>query len=54
MPAVDGNVLRGISRVLGDRGDIRKASVKAGMEQELKVTPERKSIRMTTVKNSMS
>ena len=36
MPAVDGNVLRVISRVLGDRGDIRKASVKAGMEQELK------------------
>ena len=30
MPAVDGNVLRVISRVLGDRGDIRKASVKAG------------------------
>lgn len=36
LPAVDGNVLRVISRVLGDREDIKKASVKAGMEQELK------------------
>lgn len=35
MPAVDGNVLRVISRVLGDREDIRKASVKARMETEL-------------------
>ena len=36
MPAVDGNVLRVISRLLGDREDIRKASVKARMEEELK------------------
>lgn len=36
MPAVDGNVLRVISRVLGDREDIRKASVKGRMEMELK------------------
>lgn len=36
LPAVDGNVLRVISRVLGDREDIKKASVKARMEQELK------------------
>lgn len=35
-PAVDGNVLRVISRVQGDREDIKKASVKAGMERELK------------------
>lgn len=36
LPAVDGNVLRVISRVLGDREDIKKASVKAGIEAELK------------------
>lgn len=36
MPAVDGNVLRVITRVLGDREDIKKASVKTRMEQELK------------------
>ena len=30
LPAVDGNVLRVISRLLGDREDIKKASVKAG------------------------
>lgn len=35
VPAVDGNVLRVISRVLGDREDIRKASVKSRMESEL-------------------
>ncbi len=35
-PAVDGNVLRVISRYLGDRGDIRKASVKSAMEEELR------------------
>lgn len=35
LPAVDGNVLRVVSRVLGDREDIKKASVKARMEQEL-------------------
>lgn len=41
MPAVDGNVLRVISRLLGDREDIRKASVKARMESELRrVMPE--------------
>ena len=33
---MDGNVLRVISRVLGDREDIKKASVKAGIEAELK------------------
>ena len=36
LPAVDGNVLRVISRLLGDREDIKKASVKAGIEQSLK------------------
>lgn len=36
VPAVDGNVLRVISRVLGDREDIKKASVKSRMEEELK------------------
>lgn len=35
-PAVDGNVLRVVSRYLGDRGDIRKASVKAAMEERLR------------------
>lgn len=35
LPAVDGNVLRVISRILGDREDIKKASVKSRMEQEL-------------------
>lgn len=44
MPAVDGNVLRVISRVLGDREDIKKASVKTRMEAELKeVMPEDKA-----------
>ncbi len=36
VPAVDGNVLRVISRVLADRDDIRQASVKARMERELR------------------
>lgn len=36
LPAVDGNVLRVISRVLGDREDIKKVSVKAGIEAVLK------------------
>ena len=36
VPAVDGNVLRVISRVLEDREDIKKASVKSRMEEELK------------------
>lgn len=36
LPAVDGNVLRVISRLLGDREDIKKASVKAKMEKALK------------------
>ena len=35
VPAVDGNVLRVISRVLGDREDIRRASARARMEREL-------------------
>lgn len=35
VPAVDGNVLRVVSRVLGDREDIKKASVKARLEREL-------------------
>lgn len=36
VPAVDGNVLRVISRVLADREDIRQPSVKARMERELR------------------
>lgn len=41
VPAVDGNVLRVISRILADPSDIRKASVKASMEVLLrKVMPE--------------
>ena len=36
VPAVDGNVLRVISRVLADREDIRQPAVKARMERELK------------------
>lgn len=40
-PAVDGNVLRVISRAAGDDRDIRKASVRANMEMELaKQIPE--------------
>lgn len=35
VPAVDGNVLRVISRVLADREDITKQSVKKRMEQEI-------------------
>ena len=35
VPAVDGNVLRVVSRVLGDREDIKKASVKTRVEREL-------------------
>lgn len=35
VPAVDGNVLRVISRILGDREDIKRASVKKRMEEEL-------------------
>ena len=34
-PAVDGNVLRVVSRFLGDREDIKKAAVKTRMEHEL-------------------
>lgn len=46
IPAVDGNVLRVVSRILGDREDIRKASVKSGMERELKaVMPYRDASR---------
>lgn len=36
VPAVDGNVLRVISRILADPSDIRKASVKTSMEALLK------------------
>lgn len=36
-PAVDGNVLRVISRLQGDYSDIKKASVKTAMEQEIAV-----------------
>lgn len=36
MPAVDGNVLRVISRVLADRRDIRSASVKTDIEGQLR------------------
>lgn len=36
VPAVDGNVLRVISRVTGDRSDIMKQSVRTEMEQALK------------------
>lgn len=44
VPAVDGNVLRVISRVLGDREDIRKTCVKTRMEAELKeIMPEDKA-----------
>ncbi len=44
VPAVDGNVLRVISRVMGDRGDIRQSSVKAGMERELQaIMPKRRA-----------
>ena len=40
-PAVDGNVLRVLSRLWGDTSDIKKASVKAVMEQEIaEVMPE--------------
>ncbi len=35
VPAVDGNVLRVVSRILGDREDIKKTSVKTRMEREL-------------------
>lgn len=35
VPAVDGNVLRVISRVIGSREDILKQQVKRGIEQEL-------------------
>lgn len=34
-PAVDGNVLRVLSRLWGDTSDIKKASVKSAMEQEI-------------------
>jgi A/G-specific adenine glycosylase len=41
VPAVDGNVLRVISRVTGSMDDILKQSVKSGMEEKLKaVMPE--------------
>ena len=36
VPAVDGNVLRVISRVSGDDSDIMKQSVRSGMEQRLR------------------
>lgn len=36
VPAVDGNVLRVISRLTADDGDIMKASVKTAMERDLK------------------
>lgn len=36
MPAVDGNVLRVASRILGDREDIKKTAVKSRMESELR------------------
>ena len=36
VPAVDGNVLRVVSRILADPSDIRKASVKTSMEALLK------------------
>ena len=36
VPAVDGNVLRVVSRILADSSDIRKASVKTSMEALLK------------------
>lgn len=36
VPAVDGNVLRVVSRVTGDRSDIMKQSVKTEMERQLK------------------
>lgn len=38
VPAVDGNVLRVLSRVLASREDILKQSVKKQMEEELKIT----------------
>ncbi len=41
MPAVDGNVLRVISRVLGDRGDITKPAFKKQIESLLKETMAR-------------
>ncbi len=44
VPAVDGNVLRVVSRVTGSREDILKQSVKRRMEEELKaVMPEREA-----------
>lgn len=44
MPAVDGNVLRVISRVAADDGDIMKQSVKNNMEQVLEqVMPEQEA-----------
>ena len=36
VPAVDGNVLRVISRVIGSKEDILKQSVKSGIEEKLK------------------
>lgn len=35
LPAVDGNVLRVVSRILGDREDIKRSAVKFRMEAEL-------------------
>lgn len=44
VPAVDGNVLRVISRVTGDRSDIMKQSVRTGMETALqKIMPEKEA-----------
>lgn len=44
VPAVDGNVLRVISRVTGDRSDIMKQSVRTEMERALKkIMPEKKA-----------
>ncbi len=42
-PAVDGNVLRVLSRLFASREDIRKPSVKAGMEELLKPVIPRKN-----------
>ena len=46
VPAVDGNVLRVLSRVSGDDSDIGKQSVRTGMEQRLKVLMEQRAERL--------
>lgn len=44
VPAVDGNVLRVVSRVTASEEDITKASVKSGMEQEIRaILPEKRA-----------